>query len=320
MRLRRPGLRVFAAILAMLTVVASVAPAAQQQPLFTFHSNAWLNLHQFLRLLARGGPAPAELSAQERGQWAAGIDFYKPYGQRDVLFDQGMVDIGTALRRAEGRSSLDGIAIDAMLKATLERLMPIYQNHWWPAHDRANREWIAAVQPLIDRYGSEIGRGLARTYGLSWPANPIPIDVTVTAGPNGAYTTNDPTQITISSSEEGNRGYRGLEVVFHESSHGLGIFPVLIQPLNQTAAEQKVTVPRQLWHAVLFFTAGELTRRELAAHGIDYTEYAGARLYLNLCGAGCRDKIADHWTPHLDGQRSIADALSALVSSLKANP
>jgi hypothetical protein len=33
---------------------------------------------------------------------------------------------------------------------------------------------------------------------------------------------------------------------------------------------------------------------------------------MNLCGTGCRDKIAD-----LDGERSIADALSALLASQK---
>jgi len=318
--MRRLGLRVFAAILATLVVVASGLPDAQRKPLFTFHSNAWLNLHLFVRLAARGVLAQAESSEHERAQWAAGVEFYKPYGQRDVLFDQGMVDIGSALRRAEDKSNLDGITIDADLKATLERLLPIYQKLWWPAHDRANRAWIAAAQPLIDQHGAEISQELARTYGVSWPTNPIPVDVTVTAGPNGAFTSNNPTQITISSSEEDNRGYRALEVVFHESSHGLGLFPVLIQPLNQIAAEQRVTIPPQLWHAVLFFTAGELTRRELNAHGVDYTEYAGASLYMNLCGTGCRDKIAEHWTPHLDGKRSIADALSALVASLKMNP
>jgi hypothetical protein len=48
------------------------------------------------------------------------------------------------------------------------------------------------------------------------------------------------------------------------------------------------------------------------ARRIDYAEYAGAGLYMNLCGTGCRDKIAD-----LDGERSIADALSALLASQK---
>jgi len=234
-----------------------------------------------------------------------------------VLFDQGMVDIGTALRRAEDKSNLDGIAIDPALKTTLERLMPIYQKLWWRSHDRGNREWIAAVQPLIDQHGAAISQALARTYGVTWPNKPIPVDVTVTAGPNGAYTSTDPTQVTISSTGDGNQGYRALEMVFHESSHGLGLFPILIQPLNQMAEEQKVKVPPQLWHAVLFYTAGELTRRELKANGIDYTEYAGTGLYNNLCGAGCRDKLVEHWAPHLDGKRSIPDALSALGTTFR---
>ena len=104
-------------------------------------------------------------------------------------------------------------------------------------------------------------------------------------------------------------------MLFHESSHS----PVsdLFQRVRQAASEQKVTVPRQLWHAVLFYTAGELTTRELKAHGIAYTQYAGPGLYTNLCGAGCREKIAEYWAPRLDGKRSIADSLAALVASFK---
>ena len=107
---------------------SGLSPAAQQKPLFSFHSNAWLNLHQFVRLAARGVAAEADYSSpEERAQWAKGVEFYAPYAKRDLLFDQGMVDIGTALRRAEGKPNLDGITIDANLKTTLERLMPIYQ-------------------------------------------------------------------------------------------------------------------------------------------------------------------------------------------------
>ena len=315
--MRPPALRQCAALLATFFALATAYPFAQQKLLFTFHSNAWLNLHQFVRLTARGVKAePESASEQERAQWVKGVEFYAPYAKRDVLFDQGMVDIGTALRRAEGKPNLDGITIDADLKMTLERLMPIYQKYWWPAHDRANREWIAAAQPLVDRHGAAISQALARTYGVTWPNQPIPVDVTVTAGFSGAYTSTDPTQVTIST-DEGNRGLRALEILFHESSHGLGLFPILIQPLTQIADAQKVKIPPQLWHAVLFFTAGELTRRELKANGIDYTEYAGQQLYTNLCGAGCRDKIAQHWTPVLDGKGSIADALSGLVGAFK---
>ena len=68
---------------------------------------------------------------------------------------------------------------------------------------------------------------------------------------------------------------------------------------------------------MLFYTAGELTARELKARGIDYTAWAEAGFYTTMCGAGCRDKIAEHWTPRLDGKRSIPDALSALVVAFK---
>jgi hypothetical protein len=305
--------RLSAALIA--AIVATASANAQEKPLFTFHSNAWLNLHHYVRAVARGGPGPSGLTTEEQKEWAAGVEFYKPYATRDVLRDDGMVAIASALRGAEGSNSLGGIAIDPELKAALERLMPIYQTHGWWEHDRANREWITAVAPLVERHGTPISQSLLRTYGATWPAEPMHVDLSVVAGPGGAFSVNN--HITISSSDPGYRGYAGLEMVFHEASHGLGLFAALIQPLNRIAAEQKVTLPPQLWHAVLFYTAGELTTRELKARGIDYTPYANAAFFDNMCGLGCRNKIAEHWTPHLDGKRSIPDALSALVAAFR---
>jgi hypothetical protein len=302
-------------LLAMLVGIAVASPAAQQKPLFSFHSNAWLNLHHYVRSNARGGPAPNSLTEAERAQWAAGVEFYKPYAARDVLRDDGMVAIASALRGGEGRTNLDGVAIEPELKSMLERLMPIYRTHGWTEHDRANREWIATIVPLVDRHGAAIAESITRAYGVPWPAEPVHVDLSVVAGPTGAFSVNN--HVTISSSDPGYRGYAGLEMVFHEASHGLGLFDALIQPLNRIAADQKVTVPPQLWHAVLFYTAGEQTKRELGARGIAYAQYAGAGLYSNLCGAGCREKIAEHWTPHLDGKRSTAEALAALVAAFK---
>ena len=269
-------------------------------------------LRQGLRAWRSG---PTDLSQQETRQWAAGVEFYKRYATRDLLLDDGMVDIKTALRGAEGKTSLDGIKIDAALKVTLESLMPLYQKRWWPEHERANRAWIAAVQPLLERHGTALSQALTRTYDTKWPSTPVPVDLSVTAGPNGAYTTGPPTHVTISSSEPSLQGLAALETLFHESSHS----PVsdLFQRVRQAATEQNVSVPPQLWHGVLFYTSGELTTRELKAHGIAYTQYAGEGLYTNLCGAGCRARIVEHWTPRLDGKRSVADSLSALVASFK---
>jgi hypothetical protein len=309
-------MRHFVAPLAILAWIAAAVLAAQPRPqLFTFHSNAWLNLHHYIRAAARGGPAPTGLTPDEQKPWAAGVEFYKPYAARDVLRDDGMVAIASALRAAEGKNSLDGIAIDAALKTTLERVMPIYERRWWPEHDRANREWIAATVPLVDRHGTAISQSITRAYGVAWPAEPMHVDLSVAAGPVGAFSVNN--HITISSSDPSYRGYAGLEMVFHEASHGFGLFDALIQPMNRIAADQKVMLPPQLWHAVLFYTAGEITRRELNANGIDYSLFGGVGLYDNLCGAGCLARIREHWTPRLDGKRSVADALSALVASFR---
>ena len=302
-------------VLASLVAIATMRPAAQSNALFAFHSNPWLNLHHFVRVSARGGPAPTGLSEAESREWTAGVEFYKPYAARDLLQDDSMVAIKSALRDAEGKTSLDAIKIDAGLRAMLERLMPIYQKHWWPEHDRMNRAWIAAAQPLLERHGTALSHALTRTYDTTWPSNPVAVDLSVTAGPVGAYTTGPPTQVTISSTDPGYQGLAALEMLFHESSHS----PVsgLFERVRQAASEQKASIPPQLWHGVLFYTAGELTTRELNAHGIAYTPYAGPGLYTNLCGAGCREKIAEYWTPRIDGKRSIAESLAALVASFK---
>ncbi|HKH74646.1 MAG TPA: hypothetical protein VKA59_24980, partial [Vicinamibacterales bacterium] len=162
-------------------------------------------------------------------------------------------------------------------------------------------------------HGAALSQALARVYDVSWPRDPIPVDLSVTAGASGAYGTSDPSaHITISPSTF--RSYVALEMLFHESTHG--IVP-LYQLVSQAATAQKVNVPPQLSHAVLFYTAGELTVRELKARGIDYAAYADDKFLEGMCGAGCRDKIATHWGPRLDGKRSIADALSALTATFK---
>ena len=303
-----------AVLVAWAIAIAQPRPMAQSDALFSFHSNVWLNLHHILWSKGEGAPLPADMPEAERTAWAAGIELYAPYSKRNLIFDEELIRIKEALRTAEGKTSLDGLAIDSGVKATLERLMPIYRKHWWPAHDRTNREWIAAARPLVDRHGSALNQAIARAYDVTMPDNPVWVDVSVRAHPLGAYEAGPVTHVMISSVDPSYRGYAALEMLFHERSHAWG--NVLAQPIFAAAKEQGVSVPPQLPHAVLFYTAGELTARELKANGIDYAHYA-QRIYANMCGAGCQDKMAYQWTPHLDGKRSIVESLSALVAAFK---
>lgn len=286
-------------------------------PLFAMQSNFWINLHHFLRVVARGMPVNVSMTAEERAVWDAAVTAYKPYAQRDLLFDEGMVAIKEALRRASNDAAPVDIPNEPALRATLVSVAPIYRKYWWGAHDALNRSWIAEAQVLVDRYGPRLAQDLAASYGQSWPAASIPVDVSIAAGPNNAYTTREP-HTTISSIAKPHHGLTAVELLFHESSHQWGR-PLQIA-INTAEEKHGKKVPRQLWHAVLFYNAGELTRRAVAKDGVsDYVEYAQAYdVYKDLCGEGCRERVAKAWDAHLDRGVSIEAALDALVAEWPA--
>ena len=304
--------RFLASILAVATF--SVRPAAQSEALFDFHSNPWLNLHHILWAKGEGAPLPTDMPEAERKEWLAGIEAYAPWSKTD-LFNDELVKAKLALRASEAKATLEGVSFDAGIKATLERLMPLYRKHWWDAHDRANRDWTAAARKLVDRHGMAINDELARVYDVK-PENPVWVDVSVRAGRVGAYTTMPPAHVMISSTDPGYAGYKALEMLFHERSHPLG-GRMLFEGVRDAAEAQGIKVPPQLSHGVLFYIAGELTARELKTHGIAYAHYSHGGLYDILCGKGCGEKLAAHWGPYLDGKRSRAEAFAGLVASFK---
>lgn len=281
-------------------------------PLFTFQSNLWINLHHFLRAVARGMPAPSDMNAADREVWDEVVARYRPYAERNVLLDEGMVAIKNTLRAVGDQDPLPEIPGEPELDDLLESAASVYRKHWWPTHDTLNRSWIAAARPLVDRYGREIAPRIAQAYGQEWPDEPIPVDVTVIGGPVGAYTTT-PTHVIMPSVDPSYLGLASLEMLFHEPSHQWG--RLLQKPISREAERLAKDIPRQLWHAVLFYNAGELTRRTLADHGFGTYRHYAVDLYEVLCGEGCRDLVAEHWDRRLAGERSVDEALTELVAA-----
>jgi hypothetical protein len=298
----------------LLAACTSTHPAATPE-LFHFHSNFWLNLHHYLRVVGRGAPVNAAITGEEKAAWERAVAVYREtYSQRDLIRDEGMVAIKNALRGAEGRDSLEGIDVPADLRTALETAAPVYRKYMWAGHDAANQSWIANVQPLLSAHGAKIAPKVAAAYGETWPGEPVDVDMAPSAGPDGAYTTSPPVHVTISSVDApGNRGLASLELMFHETSHQWG--RRLAVGLNGAAERRGKTIPRALWHAVLFYNAEEITRRVLADAGVPYAGYGGAGLYRDLCGDGCREKVAAAWDPHLAGTATMDEALDRLVAS-----
>ena len=358
----RPLLRVAAFVLVVWTGTPVSAqprrdsrqlPAAESPlPVFELHSGFWVNLHHFLYLQARlmGGDsasldtargaapvtdAPASLagfSPDEVRAWQAAVDFYsKQLAGRDLSLNGDMETINNKLSELENCGDLAGktslactSGLQPGLVDALDRAAPVYRAHWWPQHDRANRAWIAEIAPMVRQMGVGLSDQLADVYQTPWPAKRLRVDVVWYGGPYGAYTSLNPTHMTISSHDARNQGIYGFEVLFHESSHALA--GNVTEAIAREFRQRDKPIPRDLWHVLLFYTTGELVRRDLAegtitltSSGTDPSAYMPyATRYGLYSGAWVqfRGLLDLYWRPYLDHKISFDTAMARLAAGM----
>lgn len=284
---------------------------------FEFRVSFWNSLHHELHALARPRPALAaapieDMPESARVGWHQALEVYRPLGRRSLLFDEGVASLSARLSPLSDDAGLPREAIAPALIAALEAAAPAYRASAWPAHQRDARAFINAVSPLLTRYGAVIAPTVAAAYGATW-SEPVPVDVVRDAGPPGnAYTTVRPmVHVTIAATDPRHHGLAALELLFHEASHGWDA--TLTDEITSAARAEGRVVRQDLWHAVLFYTAGELTRRALAASDTPYVPYAVVQGMTSGIYKDVWPAIVDTWTPWLDRRTSRAAALRALV-------
>ena len=279
--------------------------------LFEFQSPFWLDLHH--RLYAESGRVKVEhqMPPEAQQRWQAALAAYRElYPERNLatLFRS---DAAQATRRA-----LDGddvSRVDPKLRAILQAVAPVYREHIWPSDQKADARFIEALQPLLAKHGSTVAKNMAAALGGPPPQDAMRADVTAFAGPVGAYTILGPVLIAISSTDERHQGPAAVESLFHEAGHAL-IFP-LTRELRTALEETGKPGHDDLWHALLFFTAGEVVKRQL---GPDHVPYAKAQhLWERVPKWSSYLPLLDkHWIPVIDGKATPSDGLKALVAAL----
>ncbi len=299
--------------------------------LFEFHSSVFVNLHQTLlheALWRKGGPdrrlqsdaplANAGMSEVERRGWDAAVDFYAAtfHGNRELLDDQ-LVKINDALaREADGSLSLDAAVLPADVAEVLRSALPIYFKYWWRAHDAANRTWIDSMTPLVSSMGAQIAAAMQRDLKEHWPTAPVRVDVCYFVPEIGhAFTTEHPAHTTYSSSTPALIGFNGFETLFHEASHAFA--DTMTNALFSECAAVKKDCG-DLWHGVLFFTAGEETRRALpAADRANFMPYAYKNgLYERGDYPKYRKVLEKDWQAYLDSKIDFVAAIKSMVADL----
>jgi hypothetical protein len=302
------------------TVDAAAPATARSAPLFDFHADFWVNLHQRLypESSPRGVSAPLQAgSPSEQQAWAAAVDGYRRHwptrSLMTLLGDQDLARVQQALTSLPPDGSVGELPLPADVRAALAAAAPIYRECRWPEDERLAKAFIARMTPLVERHGPALAAALSRAYQRAWPAQPIRVEVAAYAGPVGAYTLLEPTHTTIASADPRHEGDAGLEILFHEASHAL-VAPVE-EAIARAAAARGRPVPPGLWHAVLFWVTGELVRRELGPSYVPYATHNG--LWTRGPGwAAYEPALAQHWPAYLDGKETLDAAVGQLVAAL----
>lgn len=282
---------------------------------YRLHSNAWVNLHQRLLHEARFlSPSPATLSGEDLAKWKTAVEAYRALvGKRSPIFDRELIVLNAALSATTAGKLPDSIPKAA--SAVLESTMPLYRAAQWEEDDRANRFWIAVAEPLLASAAEELADAHAKAYGLPFPTR-ILVDVSPLAWEFGAYTVGEgaSAHAVISSIEPGTQGFGALESLMHEPSHAI-VAPASMAIGSDLARASKELGLRPLanqWHAILFYTSGELTRRALAKRGVrEYRPFI-ANMYEGPF-RGQRAALETHWQAYLDGKVSREAAIRQIL-------
>jgi hypothetical protein len=302
----------------------SVAEVSQLQ----MYSSFWMNLHHFLyvsawakrpaapgvRPLAMTLPedAAASMTRDEQAAWDNAVAIYdREFASKNLLFDFGMTFIKRGL--VDRDDQLAGAPFDQELRSLLLSAAPIYRKYWWPAHNAANHAWIAEAARRTTSVAPAIVSRLTSLYGVPWFTAPVRVDVVRVSISQGAYTSNNPTHIVVASGDSSYDNWASTEMLFHESSHGL------IQKVQASVnAALKTSNKRadDLWHVVLFYTAGEVTRQQLAKDGIDYKPYLYATGLFDRAWPRFRAPVEQHVQAYIDGRITLEQMAANLAAAV----
>lgn len=324
MFIRRYGFftRLAAIVLVLPSFAVSQSPASAASQ-FKFQNNFWVNLHLFLRAEARRRTVSSlqlvptsALSADEQKAWNAALDSYTELAKLNLIFDERLIRINNTLAQTGDVATLPPDAVEPAIVAALNRAAPVYRAHMWEQHRRANEEWITKFAPQVRQHAASVTKALAAAYQVSWPVEPILVDLSSESGPHEAYTTAGPTGMaghTVMAASKLSDPDMNFEIIFHEASHVVDSH--LIQTLDAEAARQHVKPPDELWHVLIFYTTGEIVRRELnKQNDPTYKPYAyRVNLYSTTGWDKMRVAIERDWLPYLDGKVELPTALHNLV-------
>jgi hypothetical protein len=285
-----------------------------------FHDSFWMSLHQTLmdNVMSKAPQRFEGAPAEEQAAWNEAVEEYRRAapGRGDISFSRAMEATTFALSRIADDAPHP--PDDAPVVASLRKAAPIYRKFAWQRDSAANRFFIAYAAAMLREAAPALIRRHEAVYRTPWPAKVL-IYITPVAGPFGAYTLAEKEGVvtTMSCRDEGYQGFRALEMAFHEASHAVVDVNhgTVADAIAGAAKRHGVAIPPNLWHALLFETSGELTRRYLAERGITAFVPSSVELFTRAWPQ-YRDAVQKFWLPYLSGQGTLEDAVDKIVAAV----
>lgn len=304
-------------------------PIGPTTPLFDFHSNFWVNLHQILfheaklrvgkpdRLLQSATPLVAPgMSKQDEADWNAAVSLYARYfGTRQQHGDDQLVQINDGLaEQPDNGAHLNPADLPPKIVGALQSAAVIYRKYWWPAHNESNENWIASQKKRVQGLGPKLASAMTKDLHQQWPAAPIRVDLCYYVAALGHTNTTLPPHITFSSSDPTTQDLSGFELLFHEASHTFA--DTMMNALSAEGRTQHKDVG-DLWHSLLFYTSGVELRRLLPApEQPSFTPYAYRYGVYRGNWRTYRRVLETDWQTFLDRKVDFTDAIHSMVMDL----
>ncbi|WP_424961755.1 hypothetical protein [Ekhidna sp.] len=291
---------------------------------YQFSVNYWFNMHHFLWVEAfmnqevDSTMIDMELDADAKSELKAAVDYYR---NKLVAEDLRMSDYQTAFKNwiTNKEATLDEIPnqFNTHMKV-LKKFSPTYNHAFWNDHLRACKRVLQENIPLIrateESYVDQITK-LTRQF---WDFDPIKVDVTIYAKSsdwnlrNRPYTSIFPTHVVMNAAGENDVQGNWTELLYHESAHHLILSSnYFIGGTIRDLVEVKgYKTPRQLWHAILFYFTGEISRDLFEAEGLSYPETYMQR---NNVFSGFHTLLEKHFSPYMDRKIILAEAVDGFI-------
>ncbi len=318
-------------VISLVTLVNIIRAQTFYQSLDTtsyyeFHVNYWFNMHNFLwneaflQVNEDSTLLDADITTKDLKSIQQAIGYYKSnLVEKDLRTDDYMKSFKewiTALE--ELPSSTPGQFSEHMRQ--LKLIDPTYQKVLWPGQIKLIQKTLSENLPLViateEGYWDRITQ-VTRHY-IREKAR---VDVVYMAKAtkwnlrNRPYTSIFPTRVVMNVVGENDVKGNWVELLYHESAHSLILTNThfVAGTINDVAQVHDLKIPRQLWHAYLFYFTGAISQELLKAQGIEYK-----RTYMerNEVFSSYIPTLKTYMKPYLDGQITLSEATKEVIMAL----